>query len=448
VSEDELFELCWGRTGSVFDSLKKKAGTNAKFKNILERISAIRISAAKKGVFSFYFDVIEVLGLRQDFISYFGTQINEILDEFLNIIKNYETNNSPLLQQFIGWFERNDIEIKRNLNNTEGEVRILTVHGAKGLEAPIVILPDTTSTNDDRARYRFGGGLFLCPIQKEYRNALYEDISKNEKQKADAEYYRLLYVALTRAQDELYVFGYKPKKTTADNWHNIIMQAASEIASKTEHGYIYTDENYSKNEETGAQPVAHKNNIITFKKYIEPNEIEFISPSSLYGVVTGDKLNLQNVDFTRGLAIHKLLEILPEIDAARRDAAANIILRNYTELDEPQKTSIKDEAFAVLANKEFDFVFGGNSKAEVPICGIFEDKFISGKIDRLIEKGDELIVIDYKTNKVNEAKINELAEKYRAQLEAYRTLLGKIYDNRQIKTGLLFTSINKIHYYD
>jgi ATP-dependent helicase/nuclease subunit A len=226
------------------------------------------------------------------------------------------------------------------------------------------------------------------------------------------------------------------------------MQSAVGIADKVDNKYIYTDKSYFENKGSAVQVTAVSKNIISFKKYIEPDEIEFVSPSSLYGVIRGDKLNLHNTDFTRGLAIHKLLEILPEIEKNRRNNIADIILKNFAELDGPNKDNIKKETFSVLDNRDFSFIFSSQSKAEVPVCGIFNDKFISGKIDRLIENGDEIIIIDYKTNKITESKIIEVAEKYKAQLDAYKTLLAKIYNNKKIKTGLLFTSINKIHYYD
>ena len=270
VNEDELFDICWSRgTKSVFESLSDKALSNKKYKDICEQIENIK-EKANDTAFNFYFYVIEVLDLRKKFIQYFGKQINEILDEFLNVIKNFEDKDSSL-QGFIGWFEKSDIEIKRNMNLSEGEVRILTVHGAKGLEAPIVILPDTTSTARNYTPYIFSDELFLCTIQKEYRNELFNELAKNDKDDSGREYYRLLYVALTRPRDELYVFGYNNSRKDPDNWHNVIMASVNDICEKVDNRHIYTKNEYVNNKAKTKSATQATKNILQFKDVSKSN---------------------------------------------------------------------------------------------------------------------------------------------------------------------------------
>ncbi len=442
ISEEHLFELCYKRESSVYASLSK----NNKFKNIRDKIEEVRSSAQDNSCFAFYFNVIEVLGLRGSFISYFGTQANEIIDEFLGIVKNYETTISHSLQNFIGWFEKGDIEIKRNLNNKQGEVRILTVHGAKGLEAPIVIIPDSTSTSNSLFKFGFSGDLFLCPMSKNYKNELCREVENIYDIKEEDEYYRLLYVALTRARDELYIFGYKPRSSNTETWHNIVMDAVKDVVHEDGERFIYTSESYLNSVIPAAKDKLTEGKKLEFGEYKKEKEVEVISPSALYRADDRKGLSTTNVDFAWGSAAHKLLEVLPNIEEGKKQEAATVLLKDYPELDEVQKQKITAEALGTLNNPEFKFVFGGNSRAEVPICGMIGDKYISGKIDRLIESENEIIVIDYKTNKINEADIAEASEKYRGQLEAYKALLGKIYVNKNIKTALLFTAIGKINY--
>ncbi len=447
ISEEELFEICWNRGElSVFENLKNKAANNKNLKEVYEKVLSLKKSLNKNSVFEFFFNAVEVHNLRRNFISYFGTQINEILDEFLSVVKNYESNESPSLQHFMGWFERSEIEVKRNLNNSQGEVRILTVHGSKGLEAPIVIIPDATSTSLNSPIYSFSDdGVFLCPVLAEYRNEYFDEISKANKKADEDEYYRLLYVALTRARDELYVFGYKaPKRNSVENWHNIIISQVGEMCEKQDNRFVYSRKDYLEQTATSEKPKeSTKKAELRFEKYIE-NNLELISPSGLYKTDGDTKLKLQNIDFSKGLAVHRLLEILPDVEEEKRNAVADIILNNFPELDAEQRKNILREALGVLNNKEFEFIFSRQSKAEVPVCGIIGNKFVSGKIDRLVDTGGEILVVDYKTNNVSADKVDAVAAKYTGQLNAYRTILQKIYPDKNIKTALLFTAIEKL----
>lgn len=438
ASEEQLFNICWNRGDkSVYEALIDKDS------GLFTKVEKLKDELKNCPVYEFYFRAVEVLGLRQNFISYFGTQINEILDEFLNVVKNYETQNGHALQGFIGWFGKNEMEVKRNLHNKEGEVRLLTVHGAKGLEAPIVIIPDTTSVSRSYSQFGFDGDMFLCPLLSDYKNEAFEKIEVAEKLREENEYYRLLYVALTRARDEMYVFGYKAKRSQTETWHNVIWTKALEICEKQEGRLVYTDVKYVGNK-VGAEKNEDKKVVeLNFGKYEKAKEIEVVSPSNLYGG-SKEKLAAKNVDFTKGLAVHKLLEILPEVESVKRAEFAAILFRNFPELSEDEQKNILNEAVGVMDNKEFEFIFSARSKAEVPICGMIDGKYISGKIDRLIESENEVLVVDYKTNRAKD--VAEVSERYRAQMDAYKKLLEKIYVNKKVRTALLFTAVNKLNY--
>ncbi len=440
LSEDDLFKICWQRGDkSVYQSLNEKA----EFAQIKDKLKILM--DLPKSAFEFYFNVIEVLGYRKSFIAYFGVQINEILDEFLAVIKNFELNDGNNLQQFLNWFEKNDTEIKRNLSGIQDQVRIMTVHGAKGLEAPIVILPDTTGTPDKSPKYGFTENyLFLCPVLKEYKDAHFKEVEKLTHKKDEEEYFRLLYVALTRARDELYIMGAKSRKTRPDNWHNIVLQAANSFGKMDNGRLTYTDKNYLENKphEKALEDKPQKN-IFNFGAYKE-NKVEVITPSALYKASSDDnKLKFNNTDFSYGLSVHKLLEVMAGREYS--DELVKKVFKYYPELSEDKKSKAIKEVRAVLDNEKLAFLFGNNSKAEVPICGFVDEKFVSGKIDRLVENDNEVIIVDYKTNNISASRVQETLENFRPQLKAYSELLEKIYD-KKIKAAILFTSLNELFY--
>ena len=143
--------------------------------------------------------------------------------EFLNLANLYESSNPPSLQLFIHWLESGNNEIKRNVDSINNEVRIMTVHGAKGLQSPIVFLPDTTSISNTKMEYLIDDNIFLCPALSEFQNQYFKahknTIEKNEHEES----MRLLYVAITRAEDELYIYGGENRESNReDKWYNVI----------------------------------------------------------------------------------------------------------------------------------------------------------------------------------------------------------------------------------
>jgi len=446
-NEDELFDVCWNRgSANVHESFLAKAAGNIRYGQAAELLE--KLAAQKDSVFEFFYDALEAMDMRRNFISYFGRQINEILDEFLMIVKKFEDSAGGGLQHFINWFEKNEVTVKRNLE-AGNEVRIITAHGAKGLEAPIVVIPDTTSGGGSDAQFCFGDNIFLCPVIKDYRNELFKKIYREKQALELEEYYRLLYVALTRAKNELYLFGHTYKGIKANNWHNMVLSSVGGMCAEDEERFSYTTPEYITQFEKAGTPseTAEVIDLTLFqRKFSGSEEIEVISPSALYRTENNQKFSLERVDFTKGLAVHKLLEILPEIE--EHEEAAEKILNNYFVAGEEEtKLKAKNEAFSVLKNAEFNFIFTGKSKAEVPVCGFYMDKFISGKIDRLVELGaGEILIVDYKTNDIAENSVPRVMKKYSAQMMAYKHLLEKIYPDKNIKAALLFTAVGRLVY--
>ncbi len=169
-----------------------------------------------------------------------GAEANDAIDEFLSLALAYEALNTPSLEGFLHWIERGDAEIKRDMERGRDEVRVMTVHGAKGLEADIVILPDTTSLPDPPGKrgdllYTDDGVIF--PVPDSEAPAAVKAAKARLRSEALREHRRLLYVALTRAQDRLYVCGFENKNgVKPGSWYELAQRAAQSLGKSVVRG--------------------------------------------------------------------------------------------------------------------------------------------------------------------------------------------------------------------
>lgn len=439
LSEEQLFDLCWNRGAlSLIENIKIKSP------ELYQKLNSISLTS-ENGLYNFFYNLLEVDGLRKNFISYYGTQINEIIDEFLTIVENFEDNNSRNISDFINWFEKNLIEIKRNLNNKSSELRIITAHGSKGLEAPIVIIPDSTSAPNKTKSYGFIYDVFLCPMRSEYKNSLFKKSDEKQRNDAVSEYLRLLYVALTRARDELYIFGTHEYSPSPDNWHNLVLSSIEGICDKADDKLIFTNQEYHNAQILEHDKDTSESKLIELKNFDAEKEVEIISPSKLIYIEAKTKLGQNNQEMTRGVLIHKLLEMHSQLQSENSELAFNNIFSQFSELSEDEILEIKTEVLNNINNQQFSFLFNANSLNEVTIFGYDNDKIISGKIDKIIIEENTISIIDFKTTKIkSETDAERLAEKYIPQLNSYKNLVQKIYPDKKVKAGVLFTNIAKL----
>ena len=218
-------------------SLKRKAETNSGFASIVAQLAKWTNEAAFKPVFEFYAGVLGRDQVRRKMIGRLGHEAGEILDEFLNFCLAEEQTGLPGLEAFLATLESAGPEIKREMDQSRSEVRIMTVHAAKGLEAPVVFLIDSGSApfSDqhlprlmpfESARGLWAGSGFLWRSAKEVANGFSQGIARYAKEKAEEEYRRLLYVGMTRAEDRLIVCGYHGKRAPQSMiWHAIVTSA-------------------------------------------------------------------------------------------------------------------------------------------------------------------------------------------------------------------------------
>ena len=436
LTEDDLYQICVNRGNlSVWDRIQQLYPQTAQLLNDYMAM------ADKCPPFEFYSTILGALNGRQKFVARFGMEVNEALDEFLNLSLNFEKNMPSSLQIFLDWFSNHDIEIKRDLDNSEIDaVRLMTVHGSKGLQSNIVFLPDTRST---RTKPNSGGDFIwlndLLPLwipNSADRPHILNNYFDNQDLLARQEKRRLLYVAITRAKDQLYICGYG--KGGTDNWYDLILDALPEQIQPDSDGIIrWCSEQKAviKAKTNPALPVDFDAIPIWATQIpTEERSITTLSPSKLvsepeeWAPEESVLTQSQELAMRRGTYLHKLLQFLPSLPADKR--------LTYAQQNCPADIDLPNNLLTIFDDPALKDIFGPTSLAEVPVVGIINGQNFVGQIDRLVVLPDEIKIIDFKTNRFVPKQVPEI---YKKQLNAYKDLLKTIFPDRIIKAYILWT---------
>ncbi len=246
LDETTLFELAHGRTGTLWASLAARAATDAAAAAILSRLEGWRARLDRVRPFELYAGVLGRDGGRAAFLARLGPEADDVLDAFLSAALAHEAAEPPTLEGFLAWFTARPFRVRRETETNPREVRVMTVHGSKGLEAPVVFLVDgggapVHAQHDPKIvavplappEAEAAHGLVWAP-SKALRPAAVERRVMEERERAAAEYRRLLYVAMTRAADRLYVCGWSPKNGPAEqSWTAMVARGLAPTASVT-----------------------------------------------------------------------------------------------------------------------------------------------------------------------------------------------------------------------
>lgn len=455
--EETLFDLAYNRSGTLWSALSARAG-EAPFAATHAWLSHVLGSADRARPYEFYAERLIGEEGRRKLLARLGADVNDPVDEFLNLALRYEQDHAGSLQGFVHWVEAGRAEIKRDLDQGADEVRVMTVHGAKGLEAPIVFLPDTCSVPDAKFDpvLLFSDGMPLWPVRKANDEALASVARERARALQMEEYRRLLYVAMTRAKDRLYVAGYKGTRAlSGGSWYEMIgegLEAMLEDA-ETPFGPVRRKEGRRSPAKTEKETLRQEAPLPGWARRPAPEEEtppRPLAPSRFEGEAGQEPPALSPLvpdglsRFKRGLLIHRLLETLPELEAEEWDAAARRFLANPAEALAPEaQDEIWAATKAVLEAPDFAPLFGPGSRAEVPVAGLVQTPRgphpMNGQIDRLVETETEILIVDYKTNRPAPVRAEEVSPAYVAQLAAYRALLAEVYGQKTIRCALLWT---------
>lgn len=462
LSEDELFTLAHNRSASLWAELVKRQEETTRFAHAHEVLAKLLGRADFTPPYEFYAGLLRD-GARLALTQRLGIDAQDPIDEFLSLALDFERNHTPSLQGFLHWIGASAQQIKRDMEVQGGQVRVMTVHGAKGLEAGIVFLTDTCTKPDARldARVQWRGGTnsqtppgVLWAPHKDARCQVFQDHAEDQRLEREREYRRLLYVAMTRAKDRLYVTGYEDSRGRTDGcWYNLILPVLSDIGVETptphDEDSLWRYETVQEADLKAATttPITPQNEALpdwatrapnaeqSPPKPLTPSRPEPEAPPAL-GPFDGDRSDR----FKRGLLVHKLLETLPSLAPdERRSAAERWLNQPAHELDTQSQADIAAETLAVLDNLEFGELFGPDSLAEVSLSGVIDTQVVSARLDRLAVSEHEVLVIDYKTNRPAPTDPKRVPEQYLSQMATYRALLERIYPNKRIRCLLLWT---------
>lgn len=449
-SEEELYALAHGRERSLWDELCARADERPAFAASHELLRRALAESGMVPPFEFYSRVLN-RGARKRLIARLGLETEDAIDEFLALALTHEASHEPSLQGFLAWFAEGAGEVKRDMEQAGGAVRIMTVHGAKGLEAKIVILPDTFQVPGQEARdnilYSEDCAFYAMPSRAEC-----EPVAAARQAARDSdmrEYRRLLYVAATRARDVLIIAGYHTgnrKKPSEHCWYSLLEPAGRKLGQL---------------EENAGQPVlaigapmaagvppgnpAPQSALPDFlNASAKPERIApLLRPSRLIGEeppvlspVAGKPDR-----FERGLMIHGLLARLPEVPHESRAAAGVAWLRRQG-VPEAEGKALADQACAIIAAPQVAHLFGPESRAEVAITARFPElggAQISGQIDRLCVTAEAVLIADFKTNREVPVSVGETPRAYLAQMALYRAALHKIFPGKAVSCALIWT---------
>lgn len=393
----------------------------------------------------------------QAFHARLGAECDDPIQELLQLALREGQPDAPLgLENFIAWVEAAEIEVKREMaQHHENAARILTVHGAKGLEAPVVILADATEMNNRQAKsIKFDGRVphFLFAPDKLSEGPAFD---RSEKQLGRrTEYQRLLYVALTRAEHELHIFGKANKDgdIKEDRWYPQILAAAQALGA-TEENDIWHFGARDVFVKTPAKTIAvsRENQWLQYQAAPTPTPQRPMAVTEYLQqkYVTAMRPNVAApLAQQRGTVMHRLLELLPNIAAERQeDSARRFIARQMPELDAAQCDAWTDEVMNILRAPEFAPFFAATAQAESAITGIWQNLPMIGVIDRFYVTEKEIYILDFKTAAAPPAP-NDIPPQYEEQLQIYAQFLCELFPNRRVCAGILWTSILRMDWLD
>jgi ATP-dependent helicase/nuclease subunit A len=490
--DDDLLAIAPGRKSkTLWSALLDSVALKPAYKDAAETLKQWRAKADFAPPFEFFSSVLDRDRAREKMLQRLGPEAADSIDEFLDLALSYDDGTPPSLTQFLADLRATQPVVKRDMEHGRDEVRVMTVHGAKGLEAPIVFLPDTctTASGDLSAASLVRLSHLERPddipepivwaVKGTSRVEAVSEARRRKDEREREERNRLLYVAMTRARDRLYIAGFEGKKGRAEScWYDAISEALLPVSSEIAIGddrkiwrieSRQTAEPEKRKEEKSrtlesverplfaSRPVKSEPKLSVplapsrLEPYApdaegEPIVIPKRDPAATYDGPSPFSINAE-YRFLRGTLTHALLQHLPDVDANERERIATAFIeKRGVGLTQGARASIVRETLAILSAPGLAALFGSASMAEVPIAAVIPRPNgkgpaldLSGQIDRLAVTDGEVLIVDYKTNRPPPSEVRFVAAAYLYQLAAYRLALREIYPAHRVRAALLWT---------
>ncbi|MCW8308418.1 double-strand break repair helicase AddA [Acidiphilium sp. PA] len=477
LSDDELMALAIGRSGTLRDALFARADETPAYRAARDFFAAVQARADFVSPYRLFAEVLGALGGRARLLARLGPEAAEPIDELLATALDYGQREAPSLQGFLAALEASAAEIKREAEAAGDRVRLMTVHGAKGLQAPLVILPDTTSVPQQRETLYWltvPQSEVLVPVfcpRADLRSSAVAAAVAAAGRLMIEEYNRLLYVALTRAEDHLVVCGAAPKKALLETcWYEAVRVAIGQMDGVAEQDVAlpWAAQAMGVSCAQTAAPDRIGRHVAARMAALPgwigpetgwraaappepPDLVDRLVPSrSAEGEArglaaasprAGARAAGRAAAMARGRLIHALLQHLPAVPATdRRDRAAAYVAQAGHGLDRDAQHNVVDAVMQVLDHPALASLFGPGSRAEAPVAGVVQGVEIGGLIDRLVVLPDRIMLADFKTDRQPPADAAAIPLPYLAQLAAYAAVLGAIYPGRAVQAMLVWTA--------
>lgn len=457
LDEDGLFRLAHGRGRQfLWNALRTQAES---YPDIVAILNDLR----READYLRPYDLIDRILTRHDgrrrLIARLGPEAEDGIDALLAQALTYERMEVPSLTGFLSWLAAEEVKVKRQLDDASDQIRVMTVHGAKGLEAPVVFLPDTTvPKNRERRKTVSVDGQVLWRASRDSAPAIMAEALDGSGQSEWEENMRLLYVAMTRAESWLVVAGAGDvgKEGEAASWYRIV-EAGMHRAGATDYRFV---DGYGLRFETGQWEMARAESHSESK----PGELSLphwarehasiplktpgpLIPSDLgeakaIGSTVDDAAALESA-LRHGRQIHRLFEFLPAYDPASwPKIAADLLAFGEDAASPAEAAALLEEVRGVLESPSLAHLFGPETLAEIEVSAPVEfagASRIHGVIDRLVIEPDRVLVVDFKTNRDVPDKAEDVPEGILRQMGAYETALALVYPDRRIETAILWT---------
>ena len=501
LSDDDLMALAPGRTTSLWEALRLRAGECSRWAAASRLLSTLFDRVDYASPHALLVEALGPLGGRARLLARLGPQAAEPVDELLNAALTYGATHPPSLQGFLHWLRQSGAQVKREADSAGegggpgggpggGMVRLMTVHGAKGLQAPLVILPDTTGLPPDGGTVLWAtddaSGLEVplwAPL-KELRCAAFDRLKENASRAQAAEQNRLLYVALTRAEDVLLVCGWETRRARPEDcWYSLVERGFKSLAGVQAAPFVAVADPWpgaalslasaqrepvtmllgsaeaaaaALPEWAGAAPDWTATPPVSEPKLpmplapSRPEGAEYgampaaVSPLAEAALAARDAAGSR---FRRGQLAHALLQHLPALPPADWAEAAQRYLAG-SELTPAGQAGLVAEMLAVLAHPALAPLFGPDGCAEVPLAGVVAgvegSVVVGGMVDRLAVLPDRVLLADYKTNRDPPAELADVPLVYLRQMAAYRAVLRGVFPDRSVHCSLVWTTGTRV----
>ena len=473
LTDEDVYALAKGRRATLWTELRRRAEERAEWAAARAVLDWALTEGRKRQPFEFFAGWLghtDATGRshRAKVLTRLGAEAEEALDEFLAQVMEAEQRGVRDLEALVADFAALDIVVKREMEGARREVRVMTAHGSKGLEAPIVFLPETTvkrGAGGSPLLVTEDGGLLWCASGKGDCDASAK-ARKLREDKESQEALRLLYVALTRARDRLILCGRIDARTKDDKvggWYAAARAAFAHADIAPEVRTIGEDESAFLRYGPDPVPAPRVEDVVrdsasapawikaeappepAAARYAAPSRIEdnarVPAPSPLARVSGLGR-------YRRGEIVHKLLQLLPDVAPDRRADAARRLLTAERDLTDAQRDEMATAAFGVLDDARFAAVFGPGSRAEVALAGtsahLPKGLAVSGRVDRLVVDAGRVLVVDYKTNRPSPDRIEDADPAYLAQMAVYAAVLREVFPGRAVEAALVWTDGPKL----